>query len=135
MRSTKGGGAEQQAVLVGHPVVVDDRADVAAADRADPLDQFVRQRLGHHLERVGIDGGAVQLGFEPVEEAVAGPEQLVRGDRALGRAHADALAVLHLQRRAVFEYPCAEAGQRLASPSSRLSECTWPPPMCSRALP
>lgn len=38
------GGAEQQAVLVGHPVVVDDRADVAvgAADRADPLDQFVR---------------------------------------------------------------------------------------------
>ncbi len=52
-------------------------------------------------------------GSEPVEEAVAGPEQLVRGDRALGRAHADALAVLHLQRRAVFEYPCAEAGQCL----------------------
>ena len=107
--------AKQQAVLSGHPVIIDDRTDIAVspADRADALDQLIRQRLGHHLEGEGVDGGLVQLRLQLVEEAVAGPQQLAGLDRALGRAHGDALAIGHFQSGAVLEDLHPMAGQRL----------------------
>lgn len=99
------GGAKQQAVLAGDPVVVDHRADVAVgpAYRADALDQLIRQRLGHHLEGIGIYSACVQLRLQLVEEAVARPQQLAGAYRATAGAYRDALAVGHFQGRAVFE--------------------------------
>ncbi|EEF24534.1 conserved hypothetical protein [Ricinus communis] len=87
-----------------HAVVVDDRADVAvgAADRADALDQRVGQRLRHALERERVDRRAVQFRFHAVEEAVAGPQQLVGGDAALGRADFDAFPVGHFDGGRIF---------------------------------
>ena len=108
------GGAEEQAVFVGHAVVVDHRADIAVGptDRADALDQLLGQRLGHHLERVGVDGRTVQFRLQLVEEAVTGPQQLAGAYRTATGAHGDALAIADFQGRAVFEDLHTMADQR-----------------------
>ncbi len=110
-----GGRAEQQPVLVGHPVVVDHRTDIAVgpSNGADSLDEFFRQRFGDDLKGVGVDGGAMQLRFQLVEKAVAGPEQLAGGDRAASGTHLYALAIADVQHRAELEDAHPETGRCL----------------------